>query len=262
MRGEVIGVNTTGLVDSQNLNFAVSVLHVADLVRNRWRLAVPWSLLPAPRSSNIAANADAQERQQQEQTEERTRQAATEVEQCHLDAQRQQDEQAAAARQAQQAQATQLDLSRLNSRIVAIRAELAGIEQQGVDLTAQRRAAFAKAAAVDAAGQQVAQQIGSLQNQIAGLTSSIDGRKINGVIYLSGMDEAFNDLRNQRQFALSRIPSLQQQYGRLQAEYAGLDADARQLLTQIEYLSQQRSDRTAELRSFEQQYNAILQAAK
>ena len=47
--GQVVGVNTFGLLGGHNLNFAVSSQHVVELLNAGAKVGQPWSKLPAPK---------------------------------------------------------------------------------------------------------------------------------------------------------------------------------------------------------------------
>jgi GYF domain 2 len=188
---------------------------------------------PAPRPDEQLANDDARKAQDADKTREAQQR-------------RELDE-------AQQREAKQLELSRLNERIGAAKSELAAIDEQATALTTKRGDVFAQATVADTAARKVAGQMADLQVQVKQLNTAISAANQRT---MSQRD--YQDLLNRRQLAMTQYASLKDKYAGLQATYTGLDASARELKAQLDSLLANRAKSSYEFRCLQIQYEQLL----
>ena len=156
MQGRVVGVNTWGLPASGNFNFAISVDDLRKIVREADSRTQSFASLPPAREDKAIAEA-----------RERDRLLGEEAERERLaDAARIREANARGAKEEQRI-ATQLELNRLNDRIVTVKAELAAIEIEGTALTAERSQAFALGQEAVVRWNQIAVRVTVIQRRLA-----------------------------------------------------------------------------------------------
>jgi S1-C subfamily serine protease len=188
--GEVIGVSTWSWADGQNLNFAISGLHVTALLESG--ILHVHSLAELPRSRE-----DIRDEEQKKRAAEEAR---------VID-----DARKAAA-------ATLLELTRLNDRMASLKSEIEAVEERGLELTAKRRELFEHAATIEREARSVAgtitavqtsgdpdglsqvaelrQQYAALQAQYNGLDASARGVKAQIDTLAKTRDEQLHEMRS------------------------------------------------------------------
>lgn len=244
MTGQVVGVSTWGHPLGENLNFAVSAIHLADLLAAA-KAVRPLAELPAPRPGLKKLAREERERQ----AEAKRKELADEQRRREALVQQQAD-------RIVRATAIQGELTRLNARKVVLYDELRTVEQEGAALTEQRNGIMQEGMAIGIRLNQLNYRIGQIQAQASAIQTSMATDPV-------GSAFAQGDLKRQQLFALQLEYSMLMAEGQpLQARYNALDLEARALGSQIIDKSAQQAALLEVLRALESRYAELSRVAK
>ncbi len=227
IKGEVVGVNTFGLKDGNNLNFAISASHVRELLNNAQNRERPLAELPPSRRAKQLADA-----------EEAKQRALAEA--SRKDADARQGQKDATAKEKRQREA-QYELDRLAAQLTKVQSEIASIESDLAAQTAKRDAAKAEAADVETSGKRVNAQGQDVERQLVQITKSISAAQSNPNTATGGQMQAMQARRNA---LLAQHDALAQQAAALNTKFATLDSEVKDLASQV---AAKAAERTAKL---------------
>ncbi len=238
--GQVVGVNSLSRLGGQNLNFAVSSQHVADLLKAAAKVGQPWSKLPSPRPDPVAI-ANAERERQKRKEGERVRTGVAAVATAIKESQQQQIENST----------RQGELDRIVVRVGQLEGAISVIEAEGTALTQNRGQVMATAAGVFQRGRQVEDQIANLQGQLQQCWMLLNAAIINQ------LDDRVALRRAQMAEIEAQLSNLGQLHSDLETQIASLDREARDLLGQINYKTVQRNQLIAEREALRRRYDEI-----
>ncbi|MEQ8786246.1 MAG: trypsin-like peptidase domain-containing protein [Pirellulaceae bacterium] len=263
LEAEVVGVNTWGWPKGESLNFAVSASHLTDLLVGSGATQ-PLSELPRPRETSLVASWEREALSAREAASLAMGEvavlkeiAATEKERVE-EIKRTREAVVAAAERARESVEIQEQLTRLNDLMNAVRVEISAVEREGTGLTSQRNRVLAAGKAVFVSGNQLRGRIAGYQRRIGNLTYAINNRMIDGVIYNPPRRDAdFVIMASQRNILLLELENLKADARSLEGQFAGLDAEARALGSQIAYKAAQRNQLFGALEDLQTEYERL-----
>ncbi len=244
--GQVIGVNAIGLSKpgTENLNFAVSVRHVQQLMAALPTDARPLAALPNPpkTQAEIAAEREAAK----QEADERALIAKAEADRKRL---------LATIESAKLSRERQAELQRLSDQIGQVLRELSRVETEGIALRTRRDTVLAEGKAEFVLGSQIARRSAVAITQLAYLEGCANRRQavVSGLLaVLDDHPAPYNELglaqvRAEYSLKYSDVTTLRTEATLAEASFAKLDQDARSLLVQLSYLSDQRETARKEL---------------
>jgi len=227
LKGEVVGVNTMGFTRGQNLNFAVAVRHLIDLIESSDGKFHAWSDLPPPRLDPKVLAAQSQAAKERKQAQEQYEKIAQNIDNIARNIK-------AAQEDATRERSNQEELNRINARMITLKKELRAVEIEGTQLTQSRGRVFAQAEAVNAQARQVSRQIVDTQNELA------DRRWRLGLATYNKLYDLVELRKRQIRDLEASLRYLTSEYRTLQSTFLGLDRESRALLGQIQYKESER----------------------
>lgn len=234
--GKVIGVNTMSLVEGQNLNFAVSSRHVADLVKAAAKVGQLWSKLPPPRPDPEAI-ARAEEDRQRRLVQEKAKEAVAGL-QSSLD-------------ERNKRQVVEGELNRIVARAGDLERAISVIEAEGTVLTQQRGQVVAAREGIFHRGREVEDQIAILQSNLQQCRMLLNAAIINQ------LEDRIALRRAQMAEIEAQLYRLSQSHTDLKAQMVSLGREAGDLQGQINYKASQRDQLKAERAALRSRYDEI-----
>jgi S1-C subfamily serine protease len=237
--GEVVGVNTWELAGkgNQNLNFAVASVEVVRLLARTTSVSRPLSELPRSTRGERLAQSPTQPS------------VPSRLPSQQLDTNLVQQ-----IKRATDIGAIQSELSRLNQRILAVKAELSAIEREGTTLTELRGRVVANGRAIEVSFLQADQEALGVRRDIEA------ARRLLAAAH--PLSPAALLLPGEIRMLELRLSQLQGFGQLLRAQYAKLDAQALSLNRQIDYKTRERDAARATLQRLELEYFDLLRRAK
>jgi len=257
--GQVVGVNAFSLaVDSQNLNFAVSVRHVQRILAGLPSAVRALATLPTPAKTRAELAAERENESQLES--ERVLLAKADAERKRV---------LAAIESTKLSGERQDELRRLSDLIVQVRSELSRIEANGIGLQARHNEAIAQGKAVFLVGSQIARRSVVALTQLSDLQGCVRRRQavVNGLLAVLDNHPAPYDavglaqVRSEYSLKALEVANLRSEATIAEASFVKLDQEARSLLGQLKYLADQRESTRKELQGILDR-QAALEAAK
>jgi S1-C subfamily serine protease len=246
VNGNVVGVSTFSILrGSQNLNFAVSVRHIKQVLATLADKAMPLASQPVPAKTKAEIAAEAEQI------------ASAEAEKALIAKANEDRKRAIAAiESARLSRERQDELQQLSDQAVQLRSELSRIESDGVGLQARHDQAVAQGKAVFLVGTQIARRSAIALTQLGDLEGCVRRRQavVNGLLAVLDNHPAPYDaaglaqVRAEYTIKASEVAALRTEATVAEASFVKLDQETRSLAVQLKYLADQRESTRAELK--------------